>query len=155
MVLETFKKFDPKQYSNDVVYSVNYLRDLDIEKAFGKYQLQQNIWLIVEEYQIKDQALHNSQFEVHNYTIDIQYPLKGYEKTYYVSHESLINPTEYDKQNDRRLYKSKKQFASEIITGNGSFGIYYPRDPHSPQKAKDGNEQVIKKATIKIKTDVL
>jgi len=150
MILETFSRFDPKYYSTDIVQGVKILRELKTEKKEGIYKLGENIKLIIESYDIKYKSVNESLFEVHEHTLDIQYPIKGYEMTYYTPLCQLNLATSYDIKNDRALYKYDSSEVSQIITGNQSFAIFYPGDPHSPQKAHQNNEQIIKKATIKL-----
>ena len=104
----------------------------------------------MEEYETEIQELNESLFEVHDYTLDIQFPLIGHEMTYYTAIEYLKDASEYQKEKDRTHYSLQKGYCSEIITGNEIFAIYYPGDPHSPKKAAGNKIELIKKATIKI-----
>jgi YhcH/YjgK/YiaL family protein len=155
MVLESFNSFNNNLYTRDIVSGVCKLKDLKPDQDLGLFKLKENIHLIIEEYEIKPEQIVNSLFEVHEHTIDIQYPLTGYEKTYYSALENLKISSEYQKEKDRTHYSIQNNFYSEIITGDNVFAIFYPGEPHSPQKALNGKCQKIKKATIKIKIDVL
>lgn len=150
MILNSFNSFSSDEYSKDIAYCVDVLKRLKPDQEFGMFQLRENMRLIVEEYETEIQELNESLFEVHDYTLDIQFPLIGHEMTYYTAIEYLKDASEYQKEKDRTHYSLQKGYCSEIITGNEIFAIYYPGDPHSPKKAAGNKIELIKKATIKI-----
>lgn len=153
MIIDTFKNFNPDLYSEEISYGVKVLSELSSGKEEGIYQLRENIKLIIESYNIRHESLSESLFEVHDYTLDIQYPLQGYEMTYFTPLCKLSSPTEYDVSKDRTHYKYNDGEVSQIITGSEAFAIYYPGDPHSPKNAYPDKEILIKKATVKIILD--
>ena len=152
MILDSFKSFKKNLYNNDIVYSIGVLKELKPDQGLGIIQLKENIRLIVEEYETEYQKIEESFFEVHDYTLDIQYPLIGCEMTYFTINENLKAISEYQKNKDLTYYSICKGIPSKIITGNNTFAIYYPGNPHSPKKAVKSEKYLIKKATIKITT---
>ena len=151
MILESFKSFNKELYSEEIVYGVEVLKGLKPDQEFGTFQLRENMRLIVEEYDTEITAPENSLFEIHDYTLDIQYPISGYEMTYFTAKEALTIASEYQEEKDRTHYSIPKgNNYSQIVTGNTIFAVYYPGDPHSPKKAAGNNVGLIKKATIKI-----
>ncbi|RNC86058.1 MAG: DUF386 family protein [Balneola sp.] len=150
MITDSFDNYNKGILSDEILFGVQTLATTDIDIDFGTYELSKNMRLIIDSYPLQSLSEDNEIFEVHNHTIDIQYPLIGYEITYFTPYESLDRFSDYEPEFDRTLYKKTSQYASEIVTGNGVFAIFYPGDPHSPQKGFVNNLITIKKATIKI-----
>lgn len=153
MILNSFNSFSSDEYSKDIAYCVDLLKGLKPDQESGIFHLRENMRLIVEEYETEIQELNKCLFEVHDYTLDIQYPLIGHEMTYFTAIEYLKDASAYQKDKDRTLYSLRKGYCSEIITGNQIFAIFFPGDPHSPKKAASNKTELIKKATIKIIID--
>lgn len=150
MIIDSFDNQINEFLTKDILFGVKTLADTKPDIDFGTYNLKDNIRLIIDSYPLQSQVQNEELYEVHSHTIDIQYPLIGYEVTHFVPYKVLKKVSEYDAEVDRSMFKRTSEFASTIVTGNGVYAIFYPGDPHSPQKGFDNKLITIKKATIKI-----
>ena len=128
---------------------LSFLKNVEQNIAPGTYKISSLITMIVSEYETQDQD--KGLYECHQKMIDIQYPITGLEKVIWAERSGMEIVQNYDQTTDREYYKEPLRTAGCII-GDGNFIIFFPGEPHNPQLAAFGDEQFIKKVTIKIQS---
>lgn len=133
--------------SSDIKIALNHLTSIKPETENIKYQLNDNILVMISEYETKmDEGI----FEAHKNVLDIQYPLIGKELIKYSNLNGLKAITEYESELDRTFYNNPGQ-STDIVIGNGMWAIFFKEDAHNPALAVDGIPEKIKKLVIKVK----
>ncbi|OPZ99894.1 MAG: hypothetical protein BWY70_00855 [Bacteroidetes bacterium ADurb.Bin408] len=148
MIFDNLKNIETyKNISLDIYLGLKFLADARPDIETGTYVINQNTKAIVSEYETV--AVFERGYEAHKHVIDIQYPVRGLEKVKWSPVDGMTVNIPYDEQKDRTFYKDSSVQGTEIIIGNGLFGIMFPQDAHSPQHFV-GQPERIKKITIKV-----
>ncbi len=114
----------------------------------GKYELNENVRLIREDYEPRD--IEKCYFESYEKYIDVQIVLQGIEGFGYchINNSSLIVTDGYNHEKDVKKYKGSAEFIFEMV--DGSFAIVFPEDIHMP-KIRLKQNVFVKKAVYKVK----
>lgn len=126
--------------------SLDFIAKADYSLPIGVSELGKGIRAIVSEYPTKRE--NENGYEAHRRFIDIQYPLKGFEKVRFEPIEHLVETKAYDVDNDYLLF-SGERVGSDLIIGNGYFLILFPEDGHMPQLCVE-EPITIMKLTLKL-----
>lgn len=149
MIVDTLKRINLyKTLSPDIFRGLEYISRVDKSVNLGEYILSDKVKAIVSEYQTVENFVRG--YEVHDHTIDIQYPVVGLERVKWSPVEGMSINIPYDQYKDRTFYSNPSLQGFSIDIGSGLFAIMFPGDAHSPQHYVEKPE-LIKKVTVKIK----
>ena len=140
--IETYKNL-----SGDIYDGLVFLKNASPDIKVGTYPVSQKVKAIVSEYNTVEHFKRG--YEAHKHVIDIQYPIKGFERIKWSPIKNMDINIPYDPVKDRTFFKTPYQFGTEVIIGNGVFAIMFPEDGHGPQHFVKEIE-LIKKITIKV-----
>ena len=114
--------------------------------APGSYEINDSVFVNVEEYAPGDNAL----FEAHREYIDLQYLVAGNEEIDFINIDDALTEREYDASIDAGFYREKDGVSvGKLYIYPGSFAVFEPRDLHRPgMKFRSDNA---KKLIFKIK----
>lgn len=140
--LETYKKLSP-----DIYAGLKFLAEVKPDIALGTYPINERVKAIVSSYPTVE--CFERGYEAHRHVIDIQYPIVGLERVKWSPIDGMDVKIPYDEASDSTYYEHPTDIGTEIIIGDGQFGIMFPQDGHSPQHLV-GNSEVIKKVTVKV-----
>lgn len=127
-----------------VVDGLNYLKSTDFSKVEdGRHELNENMYVNVQTYQTKDDAL----FEAHRDYIDIQYIISGEEKIGVTKYSGCTEAIPYDKEKDIEFLNGHGEFYPLL---EGEYMILYPEDAHKPSISLN-NQSTVRKAVVKVK----
>ncbi len=130
--------------------AVQYVLDLDLELADGKYEIQgDEIFALVQT--VTTGAAEEKVFESHQRYLDVQMVVDGSERQDVVLLDGAdIEVTqEYDSEKDVMFFKTGGNF-STLIMEPGMFVVYGPDDGHRPG-CSVGESTEIRKVCVKIK----
>lgn len=133
--------------STDISAGLIHLKTMDENVPLGTYQLTEKIKVIVSLY--TTEANRKNEYEAHRKVIDIQYPIAGREQVMWSPVRGMELAIDYNPVKDAAYWRNPVQPTS-LITGEGVFAIFFPEDAHRPCMAVDGQEELIKKVTLKI-----
>lgn len=115
------------------------------EKTDGDYEIDgKNVYAMINTIQPK--SLDDMVYEAHEKYIDLHYMLEGTEVLGYEKTELCTPITEYNKEEDYRLYNADGNL---IKLEKGDFYIVHSFDAHAPECNVDGKR--MRKVIIKIK----
>ncbi len=116
----------------------------------GRYAGQgDDLFYIVDEYETK--PVEDGQLEIHRKYMDIQYIVSGVECIGAAPLEGLTEAIPYDGEKDLAFYEVPSQMSRLILTA-GMFAIFWPNEPHLPQRIASKSERV-KKIVVKIRME--
>jgi len=148
MIVDSIENIDfYKSFNDDIYEGLQFIKNASADIAMGEYPISENVKALVMEYETK---LDNGfGYEAHQHVIDIQFPFIGKELVKYTTLDKLSAYTAYDEARDVTFFRCDVP-ESEVVIGNGIFGIFFPIDAHAPQHCFKIPEH-IKKIVIKIK----
>lgn len=148
MIVDSITNIDIyKNISPDIYAGLVYLRDMDKSIPLGTYPINDNVYVLISEYETVE--VFERGFEAHRHVIDIQYPIRGLERVKWSHIVGMDVNIPYEQENDRTFYKNPHPQATHVDIGNGIFAIMFPEDGHGPQHYV-GKPELIKKATVKV-----
>lgn len=149
MIYDNIKNLENyKGVSPDIYAGLKFLAEATPDIELGTYPINERVKAIVSEYPTVE--CFERGYEAHKHVIDIQYPIIGLERVKWSPIDKMDVNIPYDEVEDRTFYKNPDPvIGTEIIIGNGFFGMMFPWDGHSPQHLV-GKSEVIKKITIKV-----
>lgn len=148
MILDTLDNIDIyKNISNDIYIGLKFLKRLEPDISLGSYPINNNVKVIVEEYQTETNRAF--EFESHKRVIDIQYAILGVERIFWSPIKGLDIKTAYNKQRDCTIFVNPRVSPGYVDIGNSAFAIMFENDGHSPKHCV-GISQLIKKITVKV-----
>jgi YhcH/YjgK/YiaL family protein len=151
--IEAFEK-EQNLFLPTLQKALNYLKNNDFnKKEIGREEIDgDNMFAMVQEYQTKPKA--ECKPEAHVKYVDIQYIVSGKEGIGY-GPLSDKNPVKEDKlaEKDIIFYQTVEN-ESDVVLGQGMYGIYYPSDVHRP-KCAVGESTTVRKVVVKIKASTL
>lgn len=149
MIYDNIKNLENyKGVSPDIYAGLKFLAEATPDIELGTYPINERVKAIVSEYPTVE--CFERGYEAHKHVIDIQYPIIGLERVKWSPIDKMDVNIPYDEVEDRTFYKNPDPvIGTEIIIGNGFFGMMFPWDGHSPQHLVVKSE-VIKKITIKV-----
>ena len=123
-----------------------FLAKLDKNVKVGRYEINENLFINVQEYEGK--AREEARFESHGVYCDIQYMICGRELIDSAD-ASLLKIVENKLDTDDfALYNETSEYSTALIN-DGDFCILFPSEGHRPGIA--GKEGITHKAVAKIK----
>lgn len=133
--------------STRIKEGLQWLENADLKNLNpGKYYIDnENLYVNIDEYETKDDALH----EAHHKYIDIQYMIEGKELISVTDLNNCTSCIEYDANRDLEFFNAENEFQT---LKTGEFLIFFPQDAHKPCINLDIKRQC-KKAVIKVKID--
>lgn len=121
-----------------------------LEAIPGKYGVQdEDIFYIVDEYDT--QPVEAGRLEIHRKYLDIQCLVSGCECIGTAPLEGLTVETPYNGEKDIAFYHNTPSI-SRLILHPGMFAIFWPNEPHMPQRIAQSSERV-KKIVVKIRME--
>lgn len=149
MILDSVDNIDfYKSFHPDIYEGLQFIKNAPKDIALGEYPISANVRAIVMEYETKID--NGFGYEAHKRVIDIQFPFIGKELVKYVTLDKLSAYTEYNDTKDVTFFRTTEP-ESEVVIGNGIYGIFFPIDAHAPQHCYNNEPEYIKKIVIKIK----
>lgn len=134
--------------SEKIEIALKYLQHKDlVNMPNGKYPIEDEIYVIIQEYESKHQDL--GKWEAHEKFIDIQFIISGREKIGQTPVDGLIVNEPYNNEKDIVFFENKKDIGNFLVLEENDFAIFYPQDAHMPGLSVDKPAHV-KKAVIKI-----
>ncbi|MCB0650632.1 MAG: YhcH/YjgK/YiaL family protein [Saprospiraceae bacterium] len=131
--------------SPKIAKAFRYLHETDLsEIPVGKYDIDDDLFTIVMEYQTKD--ISEGKFEGHHKYIDVQYVISGNELVGITSLTDQI-PIEINEADDYDFYALESDF---IRFDAGTFMIFFPDDLHMPC-IRLNEPSAVKKVVVKVK----
>lgn len=121
----------------------------NIPKDCGRYVIDENIYVNIEEYSTKDRKISN--FELHKDYADIQILLDGKEELDICKNENIQEIVEYNPTKDIAFYQKNDNIYETIILDGTNFIYIEPEMLHRPQIKFKGNSQKVRKLVVKIK----
>jgi len=116
----------------------------------GRYEAEGDaLFYIVDEYDTKPIA--EGRLEIHRKYMDIQYIVSGCECIGTAPLAGLVEQTPYDGQKDIAFYQ-QPALMSKLVLEPGMFAIFWPNEPHLPQRIAETSEH-IKKIVVKIRME--
>ena len=115
-----------------------------IDKEPGKYDLDNGIYYLVQEYQTRSEK--EAFFEAHRKYIDIQFLVSGEELHGYAPLPTMKIREAYDEEKDIAFYEGT---GSTFSLSPGSFAIYFPFDAHKPNLMIH-KPMMVKKVVVKV-----
>jgi len=124
----------------------DFLKKLDKDVKPGKYELNENTFVNVQEYEGKTRE--EAKFESHDVYCDIQYMISG--KEYIDSADTSLLKIVENKldTDDFALYNETSEYSTACIN-DGDFTVLFPGEGHRPGIA--GKDGITHKAVAKIK----
>ncbi|SDG70539.1 YhcH/YjgK/YiaL family protein [Mucilaginibacter sp. P25] len=148
MIVDSIDNIDfYKSFNKDIYDGLLFIKEAPADIALGEYPISANVKAIVMEYETK--VDNGFGYEAHQHVIDIQFPFIGKELVKYVTLDKLEAYTQYDEAKDVTFFRASVP-ESEVVIGEGIFGIFFPIDAHAPMHCFKVPEY-IKKIVIKIK----
>jgi YhcH/YjgK/YiaL family protein len=118
-----------------------------LEAEPGRYAVEgDDLFYIVEEY--ATQPVETGRLEIHRRHLDIQFIAAGRECIGTAPLEGLSVETPYNGEKDIAFYHNTPTVSRLILTP-GMFAIFWPSEPHMPQRSAETSERV-KKIVVKI-----
>lgn len=128
--------------------AVDFIKSLTGNEECKRYEISDNIYANIEEYQTKDKGY----FEAHKKYIDIQLLLEGEEIIEYTPLGGLKVKDEYDSSRDIAFFYDGTNPIIKLPLEKGYFTLLNPEDAHKPQ-LKISNSCKVKKVVVKIAAD--
>jgi len=95
----------------------------------------------LHEYATKE--ISDCKWEAHMETVDLQVVLEGGELVDFLPESELVQKGGYDSEKERWLYEPAAS-ASQIHLTAGRFALFWPGEPHRPQRKDSCNQGVVK-----------
>lgn len=116
----------------------------------GRYAGQgDQLFYVVDEYETK--PVEEGQLEIHRKYMDIQYIVSGCECIGAAPLEGLKESAVYDGEKDIAFYEVPDEM-SRLLLSAGMFAIFWPNEPHLPQRMV-GTSERMKKIVVKIRME--
>jgi len=148
MILDKIQNIETyKGVSSDIYRGLQFIASADKDIKLGEYTISEKVKAFVTEYETVEHFERG--YEAHKHEIDIQYPIRGYERIKWSPIDEMVVNIPYDKEKDRTFYKSPSDQMTEVVIGNDYFAIFFPQDGHGPQHYFKEKE-LIKKITVKV-----
>lgn len=130
------------------------LLTLTPETEPGEYELQgRDIYLVVFDTTTK--ALLDTTIEAHRVYADLHLPLSGPEVQARFPLSALAEKTPYDEARDAQCFEHPDRFTALFTLHPGTFALYLPGEAHLSQGKVDPRPQPLRKAVVKIRTELL
>ena len=129
-------------------YVVNFVNSLNLNTKIGKYELNNNEFVNIEEYETKN--ISKAKFEAHKKYIDIQVLLSGCERIYVKSIRDLRYPLLYDNNKDIMFFEDDIKNSDYVTLDGTNFVLIYPHEAHAPQVSPDNDACSVKKVVVKL-----
>ena len=148
MILDSIKNIEIyKGISSDIYEGLKFLQNANPDIEVGEYIVNDQVKAIVSEYNTVE--VFERGYESHKHMIDIQFPIRGFERVKWSPIEGMEVNIPYDEKKDRTFFKNPSKQGIHVDIGNGIFAIMFPEDGHSPQHLVEKSE-FIKKITVKV-----
>jgi len=137
------------QFSERITKALALLSDDNVRSApVGKHEVDgADLFFSVDEYQTK--PFEDGRPEIHQEYLDIQYIVSGTECIGFCPLEGLELDQPYDAQKDIAFYKYAPEM-TKLVLNPGMFAIFWPSEPHMPQRAA-GLPQTVRKIVVKVR----
>lgn len=129
-------------------YVVNFVNSLNLNTKIGKYELNNNEFVNIEEYETKN--ISKAKFEAHKKYIDIQILLTGSERIYIKSVNNLKYPMTYDNNKDIMFFEDSIENSDYVTLDGTNFALIYPHEAHAPQVSTNNDNYSVKKVVVKL-----
>lgn len=139
------------QFSERITQGLALLNDENVRSApVGRHEVDgENLFFSVDEYQTK--PFEEGKPEIHHKYLDIQYIVSGAECIGFCPLEGLELDQPYDGQKDIAFYKPAPDM-SRLVLRPGMFAIFWPSEPHMPQRAVE-QPQTVRKIVVKVRME--
>ena len=127
---------------------VEFIKGLNVNTPAGRYEIAEDIWANIEEYNTKSELEAN--LEAHRRYVDVQFLLSGIERINYCCIDGLAELTNYSYQKDIVFYRRPKMELNKLYLNGRNFAIFYPQDAHAPQITRMCLQDNVKKVVVKI-----
>ncbi|MGL4388510.1 MAG: YhcH/YjgK/YiaL family protein [Brevinema sp.] len=148
MILTTFDRLNIEHFNNgNFKNTLTFLlknKDEMFAKPVGKYQVCEEFFYIIQEYESKEYA----SWEAHEKYIDIQILISGEEMILLADRSHLKATTAYDSEKDWIEFEGEARTSSIFSTGD--VGIFFPRDAHKPGLCSPHYKGTIRKCIVKV-----
>ncbi|MFA5689205.1 MAG: YhcH/YjgK/YiaL family protein [Kiritimatiellales bacterium] len=154
MIVDRIENFADYPYGDAWNKAFEFLKTLTPETETRRYELLgDDLYVMVDSYETK--ARSAAKLETHAKYIDIQFMIDKEEVHEIHSALTLSAQTPYDPEKDVSFFYLP-EFSSSLITlRTGEFAVYFPQDAHMPCLMSGDTPQRIKKAVVKIKTELM
>ena len=153
MIANAIKNWNKYPYGDAWKLAFSFIEKLHPDFPIGEFEIKgADIFARVMEYETLDKE--TAVLESHRRYIDIQTTLVGAEGMLYAPVDDISIKTPYDAEKDMVFYHHPTVFSSRIDVNAGLFVVFFPHDAHMPQLIVNQKE-LIKKAVVKIRTDLL
>ena len=144
--IENIERYDYVPYANKVA---EFLKNNDIKTiANGKYDLGDDCYVNVSEYQTKEEDEYGLELEAHVNYLDVQLTAVGEEILYYQAIELGESIIDYDKNKDMEFFSA--EWTNQVTLYPGILAIIFPNDLHAGGFIAENVENV-KKLVFKLK----
>ncbi len=152
MIVDRVEYYNYYPYGSAWKTAFEFLGSITSDAEEKRYDIQNDdIHAIVACYKTKEPH----KFEAHRKYVDIQFLLEGQENIESTALNGLTVDISYDAEKDVETYEQTDN--RKIITHlmPGMFIAFFPQDAHMPGVSAGGSTTFVKKAVVKIKTDLL
>lgn len=146
MIIDTLDNID--KYSEIPVYAVEFVKKLTSDIELGKYKLNENEFVNIEEYQPK--TIADAKFEYHKKYVDIQILLSGTERIYIRPVNGLTEAVKYSEEKDIAFISESVENADFVTLNGTNFVMIYPHEAHAPQVEVSNFKDKVKKVVVKL-----
>lgn len=144
--LENIERYDYVPYANKIA---EFVKNNDIKTiANGKYDLGDDCYVNVTEYQTKEEDEDGLELEAHINYLDVQLTAVGEEILYYQAIELGESIIDYDKNKDMEFFSA--EWTNQVTLYPGNMAIIFPNDLHAGGYIAEKTETV-KKLVFKLK----
>lgn len=148
MIQTTIKYLNENDYTGNIKKAIAYFlenKNTIIENPVGKYDVCEDFFYIIQEYQTKDSVA----WEAHKKYIDIQIILSGEELFEVSGIDSLTPLTAYGESKDVIEFSGPTEFS--LIMKKDNLVILHPYDVHKPGlKSSPETISTVKKCLFKV-----